>query len=105
MGYHSQIPAEERGSVRAKHGEFKNVLYVPSLAANLLFVYQMTHVGSPKRVTFNSDSVDITEKSTGKLVAKGIANQTTKAYDFSHFLPISPPRAKRPDEEPQIEDD
>ena len=62
MGDDSQIPVEGRGSVRAKHGEFKNVLDVPSLAANLLSVYQMTHIGSPKRVTFDSDSVEITEK-------------------------------------------
>ena len=39
MGDDSQIPVEGRGSVRAKHGEFKNVLYVPFVAANLLYVY------------------------------------------------------------------
>ena len=93
MGDDSQIPTEGRGSARAKHGEFKNVLYVPSLAVNLLSIYQMTHTGSPKRVTFDSDSVKITEKSTGKLVAKLISNHSTKAYEFSHFLPISPPTA------------
>ena len=53
MGDDSQIPVEERGSVKAKHGELKNALYVPSLAANMLSVYQMTHTGSPKRVTFD----------------------------------------------------
>ena len=74
-----------------KHGEFKNVLYVSSLAANLLFVYHMTHTGSPKRVTFDLDLVDITEKSTGKIVEKGIANHSTKAYEFSHFFLVSPP--------------
>ena len=91
MGDDSQIPAKGRGSVRAKHGEFKNVLYVPSLVANLLYVYQMTHTVSPKKLTFDSDSVEITEKSTGKLVVKGVANHSTKYYEFSHFLPISPP--------------
>ena len=91
MGDDSQIPVEGRGSVRAKHGQFKNVLYVPFLTANLLSVYQMTHIGSPKKVTFDSDSVEITEKSTGNIVAKGITNHSTKAYDFSHFLPISLP--------------
>ena len=60
MGYDCQIPTAGRGSVKIQHGEFKNVLYVPSLAANLLFVYQMTHTSSPKRVTFDSDSVQIT---------------------------------------------
>ena len=68
MGDDSQIPTERRDLVRAKHGEFKNVLYVPSLAANLLYVYQMTHTVSPKKLTFDLDSVEITEKSTGKLL-------------------------------------
>ena len=39
MGAYSQIPAVGRGSVKIQHGEFKNVLYVPSLVANLLYVY------------------------------------------------------------------
>ena len=64
---------------------------MPSLVANLLSVHQMIHIGSPKRVTFYSDSVEITKKSTGKLVAKGIANHSTKADEFSPFLPVSPP--------------
>ena len=32
----------------------------------------MTHTGSPKRVTFDSETVEIIEKSTGQFVAKGI---------------------------------
>ena len=91
MGDDSQIPAEGRGLVREKHGEFKNVLYVPSFAANLLSIYQKTHTDSPKRSTFDLDSVEITKKSARKLIAKGIANHSTKAYDFSHFLHVSPP--------------
>ena len=93
MGDDSQILVEGRGSVRVKHGEFKNVLYVPSLATNLLSIYHMTHTGSPKRVTFDPNSVQITEKDTRKLVAKGIANHSTKSYEFSHFLHVSPPTA------------
>ena len=91
MRYDSQIPVEGRGLVKVKHGEFKNVLYVPSLVANMLSVYQITHTGSPRRVTFDSETVEITEKATGQLIAKGIANHSTKACDFSHFLPVSPP--------------
>ena len=91
MGDYSQIPAEGRGSVRAKHGELKNVLYVPSLDANMLSIYHMTHIGSPKRVTFDSDLVKITKKATRNIVAKGIANHSTKACDFSHFFPVYPP--------------
>ena len=48
MGDDTQIRAEGKGSIKLKHGVFKNLLYVPSLAANLLYVYQMTHTGSPK---------------------------------------------------------
>ena len=57
MGDESQIPATGRGSIKIQHDEFKNVLYVPSLATNLLYVYQMTHTSSPKRVTFKIKSI------------------------------------------------
>ena len=64
---------------------------MPSLAENLLYVYQMTHTGSVKRVTFDSKSVEIIEKYTGRFIAKGISNHATKPYEFSHFLHVSPP--------------
>ena len=48
MGDDTQIRAEGKGSIKLKHGMFKDILYVPSLAANLLSVYQMTHTGPPK---------------------------------------------------------
>ena len=43
----TQIQAEGRDSIKLKHGVFKYVLYVPSLDANLLSVYHMTHISSP----------------------------------------------------------
>ena len=48
MGHDSQIRAKWKGSINFEHGKFKDVLYVPSLAANMLFVYHMTHTGPPK---------------------------------------------------------
>ena len=92
MGYDSRIPATGRGSIKIQHGEFKNVLYVPSLATNMLYVYQMAHAGSPKRVTFDSDSVEIIEKTSGNMIAKGFANHASTAYEFSHFLHVSHPK-------------
>ena len=54
-------------------------------------VYHMTHIVSPKKVTFEYDSVEIIEKVTGNIIAKGFANHTSKAYEFSHFFPVSHP--------------
>ena len=69
------------------------MLYVPSLAANLLsnllFVYQTTHAGPPKRVIFGLDSVEITYISSGNIIVKGVANHASKAYEFSHLIPFS----------------
>ena len=52
MGDDSQIILKGKGTIKLEHGIFFNVLYVPSLASNMLSVYQMTHIGVPKRVTF-----------------------------------------------------
>ena len=53
----------------------------------------MTHIGSPKKFIFSPDEVEITEISSGKVIAKGVANHTSKVYMFSHFLPYSNPSA------------
>ena len=91
MGDDSQILFVGRGSIKIQHVEFKNVLYVPSLTTNLLFVYQMTHTGSPNQVVFSPNSVEISDISTGKIIVKGVANHSSKTHEFSHFLPYSSP--------------
>ena len=80
-----------KGRIDLDHGQFSNVLYVPGLASNLLSVYQMTHTGSPKKFIFSPDEVEITEISSGKFIAKGVANHAQKVYMVSHFLPYSNP--------------
>ena len=60
MGDDSTIISEGQGTVDLENGFFSNVLYVPSLASNLLSVYQMTHTGVPKRVSFSPNDVEIT---------------------------------------------
>ena len=89
MGDDTQIQNEGKGTIKLEHGMLKNILYVPSLVANLLSVYQMTHTCSPKKVVFDPDLVEISNISTGKLMVKGVANHACKAYEFSHFLPCS----------------
>ena len=68
-------------------------MYVPSLAENILSVYQMTHTGMPKRVSFSPNDVEITEIASGKLISKGLANHHAKAYEFSHFVADENPTA------------
>ena len=53
MGYDSTIISEEQGTVDLDNGYFSNVLYVPSMASNILSVYQITQTGVPKRVSFS----------------------------------------------------
>ena len=95
MGYDSQILAAGKGTIRANHGVFKYVLYVPSLVDNVLYVYQITHTGFPKQVLFGPDSVEITNISTGEIVAKGITDHASKAFHFSHFMSFSVPTSSQ----------
>ena len=47
MGDDSTITSKGRGTVNLEHGNFYDVLYVPSLASNLLCVYFYTKISSP----------------------------------------------------------
>ena len=74
MGDDSTIISEGQGTVDLENGFFSNVLYVSSLAENILSVYYMKHIGIPKRVSFIPNDVEITKIASGKLIAKGLAN-------------------------------
>ena len=78
-----------KGRIHLDHGKFSNVLYIPSLASNLLSMYQMTHTRSPKKVIFSPDDVEITDILNGKVIEKGVVDHTSKVYMFSHFIPYS----------------
>ena len=82
-----------KGRIDLDHCKFNNVLYVLGLASNILSVYQMTHTGSPKKVIFSLDDVEIIEISNGKVIEKGVVDHISKVYMFSHFLPYSNPSA------------
>ena len=51
----------------------------------------MTHTGSPKKVIFSPDDVEIIDILNGKVIEKGVVDHTSKVYMFSHFLPYSNP--------------
>ena len=89
----SQFSLKGKGTAQLEHGSFKNVLYVPYLASNLLSVYQMTHTRLPKIFTFNPNDVEISEIASVKIIVVGKANHTAKTYEFSNFVPDSKPSA------------
>ena len=93
LGDDSLTDSLGKGRTDLDHGKFSNILYVPGLSSNLLSVYHMTHIGSPKKVIFSPDDVEITEISSGKVIAKGVVDHTSKVYMLSHFLPYSNPSA------------
>ena len=86
MGDETKIRDKWKGSIKLKHEVFKYVLYVLSLGANLLFIYQMTHNGPPKREVFCLDSVEISDISSANIIMKYVANNSSKEYEFSQSL-------------------
>ena len=65
-------------------------MYVPSLSANLLLIYQITCSGSGKTVEFTADSAFIRDSVTGGIIATGTVDHSSRLYIFSHFGPPSP---------------
>ena len=68
-------------------------MYVLDLAVKLLSVYQMTHIGEPKRVTFTLDMVEVTQISTDEVITIGYADHHDRMYKFLNFLPTSSDQA------------
>ena len=93
MGDDSQIILKGKGTVKLEHGSFFDVLYVPSLASNMLSVYQMKHTGVPKRVNFIPNCVNISDIASRKLIATALTKHHAKIYEFSKFLTDTTPTA------------
>ena len=64
-----------------------DVFYVPSLSANLLSVYQISHSGSGKIVELTPNLVFIWDSMIGGIVTTRIVDLSTRLYSFSHFGP------------------
>ena len=83
----SEIHTKGIGRIDLEHDYFSEVLYVPYLAEKLFLVYQMTHTGEEKRVTFTPDIVEIAEISIDQVNAIGYADHYERMYKFLNFLP------------------
>ena len=51
----------------------------------------MTHTGSPKKVVFSPNEVEISDIVNGRFTAKGFMDHSSKVYRFSHFIPFFNP--------------
>ena len=58
-------------------------------AGNVLYVYEMTHTGPPKRVVFVHDLVEISDISNGNIIIKGVANHASKVFQYWKYLSFS----------------
>ena len=91
LGENSKTESRSKGSIDFDNESFNNILYVLGLVVNLLLVYQMTHNGSPNKVGFSHNEVEISDIVNGRLIAKGFVYHSLKVYRFSHFMPFSKP--------------
>jgi len=59
MGHDSPVEVSGQGRVEIGNESFENILHILKLSINLLYVYQITHIGTRKRVEFTLDSMKI----------------------------------------------
>ena len=74
------------GTVHIENGQFNDVLCVPTLSCNLLFVYQITHSGEGKIIEFSHHDVVIKDiRDPRHILATDIADDSTRLYKFNKF--------------------
>jgi hypothetical protein len=86
MGDNSPVEVIGKGRIELTKTIFENVLCVPKLSFNLLFVYQMKKYGSKKRVVFTPNFLDIYDMKTNSKVANGEENHQSRLDTFSEFI-------------------
>jgi hypothetical protein len=86
MGGNSSVEVTGKGRIELTNGSFENVLHVPKLSVNLLFVYQMMNSSTRKKFIFKPNSVDIYNMQTNSRVATSEVNHQSRLYKFSEFI-------------------
>ena len=86
MGDDSPVKITGKRRIELNHGSFENVLHVQKILVNLLFVYQITHSGTRKRVEFTPDAVNIFDIQGNSKVATGEVNHRSRLYTFFEFI-------------------
>ena len=91
LGYNSHTEIKGKGRIDINHGSFNNVFYVLGLVANIFSIYYMTHNGSPKKVVFTLNDVEISDILNRRVIAKGFVDNSSNVYKFTHFMSFSIP--------------
>jgi hypothetical protein len=86
IGDNSSVEVTDKGRIELTNGSFENVLHVPKLFVNLLFVYQMKNFGTGNKVIFIPNCVDIYDMQTNSRVSTGEVNHQSRLYTFSEFI-------------------
>ena len=74
------------GTVPVENSHFSDVLCVPKISCNLLSIYQITHLGEGKTVTFTPHQVVIKDFTNPQNVfATGTVDDITRFYKFNNF--------------------
>jgi hypothetical protein len=86
MGDNSSIEVTDKGRIELTNESFKNVLHVPKIFVNLLFMYQMKNYDARKKFIFTPNCVDIYDMQTNSRVATGEVNHQSRLYTFYEFI-------------------
>jgi hypothetical protein len=88
MGGKYYVEVIDKGRIELTNERFENVLHVPKLSVNLLFVYQMMNFDTVKKFIFTPNSVDIYDMQTNSRVATGEVNHHSRLYTFFEFIKL-----------------
>jgi hypothetical protein len=86
MGENSPVEVTDKGRIELTNGSFENVLHVPKISINLLFVYQMKNSRTRNKFIFTPNAVDIYDMQTNSRFATSEVNHQSRLYTFSEFI-------------------
>jgi hypothetical protein len=86
MGGNSSIEATDKGRIELTNEIFENVLHIPKLSVNILFMYRMTNSSTRKKDIFTPDAMEIYDMQTNSMVATGEVNHQFRLYTFFEFI-------------------
>jgi hypothetical protein len=103
MGDNSPVEVTDKGRIELTNESFENVLHVPKLSVNILFMYRMKNSDTGKKFIFTPDAVDIYEMQTNSRISTSEVNHQSRLYTFSEFIePYYALLLTRPDQSSRI---